>query len=247
MRHGDLHPARLSRPCIAEVLAVTHANLRALFACWAAALGRTTMKLLLSLGVFLSITLTGCALLVKDNDTQSHYEYHQELPLSVGNYWTYRVTRYNGFNPSDIMTATSTLTDTITNVEIRDRLFVATVQSELSAETLVEVRGNYPLTDALQPATTETYWLIVDDNRVLRQDDALNLSDLQSHVIVQYVFPISLNSQWSMYSAKDAPLNRKVTKVGSVTVPAGTFTDCLYLAACRRENRRRQTSLVLSF
>ena len=26
-----------------------------------------------------------------------------------------------------------------------------------------------------------------------------------------------------------APLNRKVTKVGSITVPAGTFIDCLYL------------------
>jgi hypothetical protein len=30
MGHGDLHPTPLSRPCIAEVMAVTHANLRAL-------------------------------------------------------------------------------------------------------------------------------------------------------------------------------------------------------------------------
>jgi hypothetical protein len=186
-------------------------------------------KLLLSFGVFLSMALTGCALLVKDNNTQSYYKYNQELPLSVGNYWVYRVTRYDGFNPSDIMTATFTMTDTITSVEIKDGFFVATVQSERSAETLVEVRGNYPVTDALQPATTETYWLIVDGNRVLRQDDKLNLSDLQSRVLVEFVFPISLNSQWSMYNAKDAPLNRKVTKVGSITVPAGTFIDCLYL------------------
>jgi hypothetical protein len=191
---------------------------------------RTTIKRqLLSLGVLLSIVLTGCALLVKDSNTQSHYRYDEELPLSVGNYWVYRVTRYEGFNPNDIMTTTFTMTDTITGVEIKDGFFVATVQSERSAETLVEVRGNYPVADGLWPVTTETYWLIVDDNRVLRQDDRLNLSDLQSRVLVEFVFPISLNSQWSMYNAKDAPLNRKVTKVGSITVPAGTFADCSYL------------------
>lgn len=186
-------------------------------------------KLLLSLGLFLSIALTGCAWLVKDTITQSYYKYNQELPLSVGNQWVYRVTRYDGFNPNDIITATFTITDTITSVETRDGFFVATVQSEHSAETLVEVRGNYPVTDSLQPAATETYWLIVDGNRVLRQDDNLNLSDLQSQVFVQFVFPISLDSQWSMYNVKDAPLNRKVTRVGSITVPAGTFSGCFYL------------------
>jgi hypothetical protein len=186
-------------------------------------------KLLLSLGILLSIALAGYALLVKDNNTQSYCKYNQELPLRVGNSWVYRVTRYDGFNPNDIMTATFTMTDTITGAEMKDGLFVAAVQSEHTAETLVEVHGNYPVTDSLQPVTTETYWLIVDSNRVLRQDDKLNLSDLQSRVLVQFVFPISLNSQWSMYNAKDAPLNRKVTKVGSITVPAGTFTHCYYL------------------
>jgi hypothetical protein len=141
----------------------------------------------------------------------------------------YRVTRYDGFNPNDIMTATFTMTDTITSIEVKDGFFVATVQSERSAETLVEVRGNYPVTDALRPATTETYWLIVDGNRVLRQDDKLNLADLQSRVLVEFVFPLRLNSQWSMFNVKDAPLNRKVTKVGLITVPAGTFTGCFYL------------------
>ena len=159
-------------------------------------------RLLLLLGIFLSITLAACVLLKKNDNTRGHYKYNQELPLKVGNYWAYRVTRYDGFNPNDIMTATLTMTDTITSVEIKDGFFVATVQSERSAETLVEVRGDYPVTDALHPATTETYWLIVDDNRVLRQDDKLNLSDLQSRVHVEFVFPISLNSQWSMYTKR---------------------------------------------
>ena len=186
-------------------------------------------KRLLLLCLFLCTVLVACGSQKKDDNAENLYQYNRELPLSVGNSWAYRVTRYDGFNPNDIMTATFTMTDTMISVEVKDGFFVATVQSERSAETLVEVRGNYPMTDSLQPAITETYWLIVDGNRVLRQDDKLNLSDLQSRVLVEFVFPISLNSQWAMYNAKDAPLNRDVTKVGSITVPAGTFTDCFYL------------------
>jgi len=166
---------------------------------------------------------------LKVDNTQDHYKYNQELPLSVGNYWAYQVTRYDGFNPNDIMTATFVMTDTITRVEAKEGFFIATVQSVQSAEIPIEVRGNYPVTDTLKPATTNSYWLIVDGNRVLRQEDTLNLSDLQSRVRVEYVFPTGLNSQWSIYNAKDAPINRRVARLGSITVPAGEFTNCRYL------------------
>ncbi len=187
-------------------------------------------RLLLLLGIFLSMTLTACALLKKNDNTSSHYKYNQELPLTTGNYWAYRVTRYDGFNPNDIMTATFIMTDTITNVEIKDGFFVATVQSEQSKEIPIEVRGNYPVSDTVRPATTTNYWLIVDGNRVIRQNDKLNLSDFSSgEVLVEYVFPMDSDSRWSMCYAKDAPINRKVTRVGAIAVPAGKFTDCRYL------------------
>lgn len=168
-------------------------------------------------------------MLKSDDNAQSYYKYNQELPLSVGNYWTYRVTRYDGFNPNDMMTVTFTMTDTITDIEIKEGFFIATVQSVQSAEVLVDVRGNYPVADALRPATTTNYWLIVDGNRLLRQDDRLDFSDLQSRVSVEFVFPLTLNSQWSLFNAKDAPLNREVTSIGPITMPVGKFTDCLYL------------------
>jgi hypothetical protein len=168
-------------------------------------------------------------MLKKADDPQSYYKYNQELPLSVGNYWAYQVTRYDGFNPNDIMTATFSMTDTITSIEIKDGFFVATVQSERSAEIPIEVRGNYPVTDAVQPATTVNYWLVVDSNRVIRQD-RLNLTDFPSGgAIVEFAFPMSLGSKWSMYYPKDAPINRAVTSVGAAEVPAGKFTDCRYL------------------
>jgi hypothetical protein len=190
--------------------------------------GEKMKWLLLSFGILLSLALTGCTVLAKDDNTESYYKYNQEFPLQVGNSWVYQVTRSEGFNPNDIMTATFTTTDTVTDIEIKNGFFVATFQSEHTAETLVEVHGTYPTADSLKPATTVSYWLIVDGNRILRQDDNLNLSDLQSQVLVQFVFPISLNSQWSMNNANDAPPNQKVTKVGSITVPAGTFDECFY-------------------
>ncbi|MBI2845621.1 MAG: hypothetical protein HYX86_03635 [Chloroflexi bacterium] len=183
----------------------------------------------LLLGIFLAVALAGCTSLKSDDNAQSYYQYNQELPLSVGNYWTYRVTRYEGFNPNDMMTATSMITDTIIGIEVKEEFFIATVQSVQSEEVLVEVRGKYPVANALRTATTTNYWLIVDGNRVLRQDDRLDLSDLQTRVLVEFVFPVILNSEWSIFNAKDAPLNRKVASIGSITVPAGEFTDCFFL------------------
>ena len=185
-------------------------------------------KLLLLFSIFLSLALTGCTLLAKDGKIESYYEFNHELPLNVGNSWVYRVTRYDGFNPNDMMTATFTMTDTITDVEIKDGFLVATIQSERTAESLVKVQGNYPVAESLQPASTVTYWLIVDGNRVLRQDNNLNISDLENEALVQFVFPIRLDSQQSMSNDNDAPLNQKVTKMGSVTIPTGIFDGCFY-------------------
>src|SRR5574340_325259 len=125
-------------------------------------------KLPCSFGIFLSVILTGCSLWAANHNAQSDYPYAQELPLSTGNSWAYRVTRYDGFNSNDHMAATYTQTDSVTRVEVKNGFFIATMQSEHTAEILVDVQGNYPATDSLQPATTETYWLIVDGDRVLR-------------------------------------------------------------------------------
>jgi hypothetical protein len=140
------------------------------------------------------------------------------------------VTRYEGFNENDIMTATFTLTDTVSNFESQGRFFIATIRSEHSAEALVAVRGTYPVAESLRPAHGETYWLVAEGNRVIRLD-RLNLSDLPAGgAIVELAFPVQLGSGWSMYDNPPNPLpNRQVTQQGSLTAPAGTFKDCFYL------------------
>lgn len=184
-------------------------------------------KFLLSFGMVFSLIMAGCTLLANDNEPEADYKFNQELPLHLGNSWVYQVTRYDGFNSNEMMTAMFIMTDIITNVETKDDFFIATVQSEHTAETLVEVQGDYPV-DSLESARKANYWLIVDGNRILRQEDQLNLADLESQVLVQVVFPIQINSQWALTNGKDAPLTQKVTHQGSVTVPAGTFENCFF-------------------
>ncbi len=176
-----------------------------------------------------AVTSTPATPIPTPTQQQSGYLYNLEFPLNVGNSWVYRVTRYEGPNESNIMTATFTLTDTVVSVETKNGFYVANIQSEHSAESLVSVRGSYPVTDSLQPAHSETYWLIAEGNRIIRQD-RLNLADLPAGgAIVELAFAMQLSSRWSMYYPPGAPVNRQVTTQGALTVPAGTFANCFYL------------------
>ncbi len=78
------------------------------------------------------------------------------------------------------------------------------------------------------PAQTENYWLIVDDNRILRQEQNLNLDDLQNRTSVELVFPMKLGNKWSMSNSIGAPLNNEVKGVSSIKVPAGAFSNCFH-------------------
>ncbi len=157
------------------------------------------------------------------------YKYNQVLPLDVGTSWKYTVTRHDGYNSDDYMTASSTITDTVIRMDLDQDYWVATIQSVQSVEKLVKIHGTYPVNNILQPASIKNYWLIVDGNRVLRKEKNLNLSDLQTQVQVEFIFPLNVGSKWSMENAKNTPLNREVIKQGAITVPAGQFSNCFYL------------------
>jgi len=69
-----------------------------------------------------------------------------------------------------------------------------------------------------------------------RQEGDLDLSSL-STALLEFVFPVKLGEKWYRSDEK-ARLNptyaddwmlRKVTKVGTVVVPAGEFNDCFFL------------------
>jgi hypothetical protein len=58
------------------------------------------MNARLLLGMLLSMAMCGRAGLVKENGAQQ-YAYNQELPMDVGHYWVYQVTRYDGYDSTE--------------------------------------------------------------------------------------------------------------------------------------------------
>ena len=88
----------------------------------------------------------------------------------------------------------------------------------------------------LEPATSTYYWLVVSGNRLYRQEGNLDLSNL-STALVEFVFPVKLVEKWYRSDEKarfnptyaDDWMLCKVTKMGTVVVPAGEFNDCFFL------------------
>jgi predicted small secreted protein len=158
------------------------------------------------------------------------------FPLALGNTWVYQFTRYEGAPTTEIITTTRIITETVVEVKDVSSYLVAKVHQEKSAEVPV---GEVPPSwkgAPLEPATSTYYWLVVSGNRMYRQEGNLDLSNL-STALVEFVFPVKLGEKWYRSDEK-ARLNptyaddwmlRKVTKVGTVVVPAGEFNDCFFL------------------
>jgi len=134
------------------------------------------------------------------------------------------------------MTTTRVVTETVVEVESISSYLVAKIHREESAEIPV---GDVPPSwqgVPLKPATSSDYWLVVSGNRMYRQERNLDLSSL-STALLEFVFPLKLGEKWYLSDEK-AKLNptyaddwmlRKVTKVGTVVVPAGDFNNCFFL------------------
>jgi hypothetical protein len=159
-----------------------------------------------------------------------------DFPLALNNTWVFQLTWYEGVPITEIMTTTRVVTETVVEVKSISSYFVAKIHREESAEIPV---GDVPPSwqgVPLRPATSSDYWLVVSGNRMYRQERNLDLSSL-STALLEFVFPVKLGEKWYRSDEK-AKLNptyaddwmlRKVTKVGTVVVPAGEFNDCFFL------------------
>lgn len=160
-----------------------------------------------------------------------------DLPLELNSTWVYQATRYTGFNPSEIMTATHIVTETIVDLQITSTHLAAKVYREGSAEEPVYVPESMQNV-SVYPANPSKYRLVFSDNHVYRQEGNLDLHGLYNTGTLEFVFPLQLGEKWYLTNAM-AELNpdkrvdsmlRKVVQVGTVTVPAGSFEDCFLLA-----------------
>ncbi len=155
-----------------------------------------------------------------------------DFPLKPGNSWTYLVGRYLGRNPSEILTSMRTVTETVAEVKTVSSYFVATIRRETSTEFPIYVPPSMQGMSAADETPSE-YWLIVDGNRIYRQLQKLDTSNLPNRAALIFEFPLSVGAKW-FETNETAQLNPNVsliqaTKLGSVVVPAGRFENCYFL------------------
>ncbi|HZQ07869.1 MAG TPA: hypothetical protein VFD70_14895 [Anaerolineae bacterium] len=152
------------------------------------------------------------------------------FPLALNNMWVYQVTRYDGFNPRDILTATLVMTETVTEIKTDTNFFAAKIRHEESADVPIYVPPN--MQNMLQPGSASEYWLIAQGNRIYREEETPDLARMTDRDSLEFVFPLAANEQWVWLPARlptdsnPDGVMRDVLKVGTVQVPAGRFDNC---------------------
>jgi hypothetical protein len=155
-----------------------------------------------------------------------------DYPLALNDTWVYESTRYEGFNPQEIITATQIITETVVEVKSEASYFAAKIDRETSADTPVFVpRG---LESLLRPPESSAYWLVVQGNRIYRQEGGPDLSNFGGTDSLEFVLPLKPGAVWNLFppSLQSQPsgsggIARQVSRTGTVQVPAGRFDGCL--------------------
>ncbi len=138
-----------------------------------------------------------------------------DFPLALGNTWVYQSTDYSGYNVSDIVTTTSTITVTVVDVKTDPSYYAAKIHGD----------------------SLDDYWLVLMGDRLYEQQGNLDPASLPVKGQVLIKFPLQLNASW--YQAEEmeklypnhnnGSMLWQVEQAGSVQVPAGRFADCYYL------------------
>lgn len=170
------------------------------------------------------VTPTAEPIAVASPITSSLLDPETDFPLALSNTWVFQVTRYEGFGPSEIVTTTLVITETVVEVKRAFTYFVARIRRDEGDEKLVAVSPSMPGISP-RPSTSSEYWLIVSGNRVYRQENNLDLSNLDK-ALLKFAFPLRIGATW--YQVDNA-LPRQVRKADKVIVPAGHFDNCFLL------------------
>lgn len=160
-----------------------------------------------------------------------------DFPLAVDNTWIFQATRFEGVPTTEIITTTLLITETVVEVKSTTSYFAAKIHRNESAEEPV---GNVPPSwqgVPLRAATSSDYWFVVRGNRLYRQENDPNLNNLNDTATLELVFPLKIGEAWYLSDEKakvypnldNEGMLRRVLKVDTIAVPAGTFNHCFLL------------------
>jgi hypothetical protein len=155
------------------------------------------------------------------------------FPLALNNIWVYQSTRYEAVPVTEMITATSTITETVVDTETSASYFAAKIRRDVSTETLVFVSKSRQ-GESLRPAESSEYWLVAMGNQLYHQESNVGHPNLGDRDSREFVFPLKPRDRWYLYEAKDphspsgaGGIIRQVVQVDTRRVPAGQFDHCL--------------------
>ena len=165
----------------------------------------------------------------------------EDYPLAIGTQWVYQDTRYDGFNPNLIMTATRTTTHTVVAVIGQEPYQYLKIRLGASPETLLDMKGDYPMTDTLRPAMTSEYVLPVEtthlQQRIYFRPGQLDQTKPTSQITGAELFlPLSDRAEWCGMEVDSKDPSHRIcwpltqAKFQSrIVVPAGRFSNCYWI------------------
>ena len=161
-----------------------------------------------------------------------------EFPLNVGTSWVYAYIPYDPLpsDPTQIITATYLLTETVTEVESTPPYFAAKVETE---RVLVSKSPEWTRDDIGRTGGT---WYVINGDKIYQSSERPDLSnfnpDLTPGWSLQYQLPLSVGASWcpAQYEFKSPGQpeiedcrslgEQTVAKAMSYETPAGKFGDC---------------------
>lgn len=139
------------------------------------------------------------------------------IPLAVGNQWNNDVTGFVIFESGDTLTVTGTMVRRITGTATHENGANCYI-----GEDLLDITYNTPDTSFSFADTTINY-IAESDSQILVYDDTLS-ADFE----ILLKLPITVGETWVADPTDDPNTVREVVSITTnVTVPAGSFTDCL--------------------
>lgn len=156
-----------------------------------------------------------------------------EFNLAIGMRWTYSYSEYQPApgDPTQVITAQYQLTETVTEINSTNGLFIAHIQSE---EKPVQVPAGWT------PFSPQgEFWYVIKDQQVFQSNELVDFSRVNTDtLILDFDFPLSVNRSWCPLQIDfKNPNHPRVTNCdngGKLTVlqqtayqvPAGQFEDC---------------------
>lgn len=156
-----------------------------------------------------------------------------DFPLAPGTMWVYAYTPYEprASDPTQIVTATYRMTETVVETEINPPYLFVKIQRETRLATATSLTGTTLPGDA--------FGYVISGTQVYQENRAVDpLTFDPDHAHLAYMFPLEDGKQWCPIRVDlknpDDPTDvhceanglKTVTAVDAYQTPAGRFTDC---------------------